>query len=105
MCFGAFSAADCNDSPKKFMREYLTAKGTWIRGIFMLLFFIVIYYFISLLIAAVALFQFGSLLFTGRLNLLLLNFGRSLSVYLQQIVSFLTYNSEQKPFPFTEWPR
>jgi len=87
------------------MREYLTAKGTWVRGFFMLIFFIIVYYLLSLLIATIALFQFGSLLFTGKLNLFLLTFGRSLSLYSQQVISFLTYNSEQKPFPFTEWPR
>lgn len=86
------------------MREYLTAKGTWIRGFFMFIFFAIVYYLLILLIAAIAIFQFGSLLFTGKLNVLLIDFGQSLSIYSQQIVSFLTYNSEQKPFPFTEWP-
>ncbi len=79
-------------------------KATWLRGIFMLIFFAIVYYFIILLIAAIALFQFGSVLFTGKLNVWLLDFGRSLSTYSQQIVSFLTYNSEQKPFPFSNWP-
>lgn len=87
------------------MQEFLTVKATWLRGIFMLIFFAVAYYFIILLIAATALFQFGSVLFTGQLNVWLLGFGRSLSLYSQQIVSFLTYNTEQKPFPFGEWPR
>lgn len=87
------------------MREFLTVKATWLRGIFMLIFFAIAYYFIILLIAAIALFQFGSVLLTGKLNVWLLDFGRSLSTYSQQIVSFLTYNSEQKPFPFGEWPR
>lgn len=87
------------------MREFLTVKATWLRGIFMLIFFAIAHYFIILLIAAIALFQFGSVLFTGQLNVWLLDFGRSLSTYSQQIVSFLTYNSEQKPFPFSEWPR
>lgn len=86
------------------MQEFLTVKATWLRGIFMLLFFAVAYYFIILLVAAIALFQFGSVLFTGQLNVWLLDFGRSLSLYSQQIVSFLTYNSEQKPFPFSKWP-
>jgi hypothetical protein len=86
------------------MREFLMVKATWLRGIFMLIFFAIVYYFIILLIAAIALFQFGSVLFTGKLNVWLLDFGRSLSTYSQQIVSFLTYNSEQKPFPFSNWP-
>lgn len=87
------------------MRQFLTVKATWLRGIFMLIFFAIAHYFIILLIAAIGLFQFGSVLFTGQLNVWLLDFGRSLSTYSQQIVSFLTYNSEQKPFPFSEWPR
>jgi hypothetical protein len=31
-------------------------------------------------------------------------FGASLGEYLRQIVRFITYNSEDMPFPFADWP-
>lgn len=32
-------------------------------------------------------------------------FGRSLATYQHQILDFLLFNSEQKPFPFDDWPQ
>ena len=34
----------------------------------------------------------------------LLRFGASLAKYLQQIASYLTFNTEYLPFPFNDWP-
>jgi len=31
-------------------------------------------------------------------------FGSSLSVYVKQISEFLSYASEEKPYPFSDWP-
>ena len=31
-------------------------------------------------------------------------FGKSLGVYLQQISEYLSYASDEKPFPFSDWP-
>ena len=55
-------------------------------------------------LAAVVLFQFGTMLLTGRVNERLLAFGQSLSMYNYQIIRYLTYNSEEKPFPLNPWP-
>jgi hypothetical protein len=32
------------------------------------------------------------------------DFGKSLGIYLKQIAEFLSYASEEKPFPFSDWP-
>ncbi len=53
---------------------------------------------------AVVLFQFASVLLTSNTNANLLQFGQALSVYQYQIMRFLTYNSEEQPFPVGEWP-
>lgn len=37
-------------------------------------------------------------------NARLVSFGRSLGRYLQQIAYFLTFASEDTPFPFSDWP-
>lgn len=75
----------------------------WIRALFMLLFaFIagVAYYVVGVLV----IIQFIWVLLTGRRNQRLLNLGQSLSNYLFQILQFLTYNEDSKPFPFSDWP-
>ena len=76
---------------------------TWIRGLFMLL-FAAIYGLAEILLVAIALFQFGALLLTGRANTRLLDFGRDLATYIRQMVLFFTCNSERRPFPFAPWP-
>jgi len=62
-------------------------------------------YYIALLVAGVVIFlQFGFMLLTGKLNEQLLVLGQSLSIYLSQILLYLTYSTEEKPFPFQAWP-
>ncbi|ODS23470.1 hypothetical protein AB835_08800 [Candidatus Endobugula sertula] len=73
------------------------------RFVFMVLFAIiasVASYIISLLVVIQCVF----VLVTGVANDRLQAFGRSMSQYIFQIVNFLTYNSEDKPFPFADWP-
>jgi hypothetical protein len=49
--------------------------------------------------------QFFSVLFTAETNKPLVTFGQSLATYTYQIVRYLTFNTEQRPFPFDlEWP-
>ncbi|MEN8213105.1 MAG: DUF4389 domain-containing protein [Pseudomonadota bacterium] len=85
------------------MKQNLVNSGTWLRGLFMLL-FLLIAGVARFIIAVVALFQFFSLLFTGKTNAQLLTLGQNLSTYIYQITLFLTFNSEQRPFPFDGWP-
>ena len=49
-------------------------------------------------------FQFLSSLFTGTHNERLARFGRNLARYFQQITVFMTFATEEKPFPFGPWP-
>ncbi|MDF1535722.1 MAG: DUF4389 domain-containing protein [bacterium] len=83
--------------------ENLTRGQTWLRGLFMLL-FVMIYGVTEVLVAAVVILQFFFVLFSGRQNERLRSFGRSLSTFVYQIMSYWTYNSEEKPFPFSPWP-
>lgn len=78
-------------------------RGVWLRGLYMLifLFFLGVVKFVAF---AVILFQFLTVLFTAETNKKLVEFGQSLSTYQYQIMMFLTYNSEEHPFPMGEWP-
>lgn len=85
------------------LTEKLSMVDKWIRFVFMILFVLIAYVvrFIVWLIAAV---QFIYLLFVGKPQKDLLSFGDSLSRYVYQIMQFLMFVTEDKPFPFAKWP-
>lgn len=86
------------------VKSNLKSKSTWKRGLYMLL-FALIYSVAEIVLTALVLFQFGAQLITGRVNRRLLNFGQQLATYLYQIILFLTYKSEEMPYPFETWPK
>ena len=69
-----------------------------------MLLFLLIYGVAEILISAVVVLQFFFVLFSGEQNVRLREFGSSLSIFVYQIMSYWTYNSEEKPFPFGGWP-
>jgi len=85
------------------IRENLLSGSTWLRGFFMLL-YAGICYLAIFITGIVILFQFGVVLLSGKLNERLLPVGQSLSLYIHQIFDYLTYNSDEKPFPLSSWP-
>ena len=85
------------------IKQHLKAQATWMRGLYILIFSI-IYSVAEVVLAAVVFFQFLTTLFTGNKNERLLEFGDNLSTFIYQILKYLTYNSDDKPFPFDEWP-
>ncbi|MBM7062178.1 DUF4389 domain-containing protein [Pseudomonas sp. UL073] len=66
--------------------------------------FVIIWQLAELVLGAVVLLQLGYRLFYGAPNASLLSVGDSLSQYLAQIGRFGTFNSEEKPWPFADWP-
>ncbi|MCZ6604686.1 MAG: DUF4389 domain-containing protein [Alphaproteobacteria bacterium] len=85
------------------LKENIKAGSTWMRGLFMVL-FIIIYGIAEFLIFAVILFQFLSMLVARKTNEPLLGFSKSLSMFIYEIMIYLSYNDEQRPFPFGTWP-
>ena len=87
---------------KEELREHLTTRATWMRGLYILL-FAVIYSLAELVLIAVVVFQFLARLITGEVNARLLEFGQQLSRYLYDMLRFFTFNSDDKPYPFASW--
>ena len=85
------------------IKDNIKSSNVWMRGFFIFLYAMIAYVTIFLTFFVV-MFQFGSLLFTGKLNERLLPFGQSLSILIHQIFNFLTFNSDEKPFPLGNWP-
>ncbi len=75
----------------------------WIRGLYMLL-FALFYSVAEFVFAVVVLVQFGYRVFNEQSHPRLLELGASLSRYIYQVLGYLSFNSEEKPYPFDEWP-
>ncbi len=85
------------------LKSNLTSRHHWLRLVFMILFAIILQV-ASLVMCALVAIQFLWALITGGDNDQLRRFGHSLATYIHDALQFLTYNTEQKPFPFAEWP-
>ena len=75
----------------------------WLRALHMIL-FAVLFKAAEFVMWVVVVFQLAIALATGSPNERLLRFGEQLSIYVCSLWMFLTYNTEKKPFPFSDWP-
>lgn len=78
-------------------------RSVWLRGLYILIFmfFLGVAKFVAVVVVV---FQFLTVLFSAKTNKKLLRFGQSLSTYHYQVMMYLTYNSEERPFPIGDWP-
>lgn len=83
--------------------ENLRQPSHWFRIAFMVAMAIVLYV-VSLVLTVLTVAQALFSVFTGSDNENLRSLGKDLSTYVHQILEFLTYNSEVKPFPFSPYP-
>lgn len=88
---------------KEEVKQRLQRTETWVQGFF-ILFFVFVSGVVESLIIMIMFFQYVSILVTGKTNTHLLRLGKYLAAYVYQIVLYLTFNKEQRPFPFTIWP-
>jgi len=80
---------------------HITGGAAWRRfGIMVML--VPIFACVGFFIAFTALFQFFNVLAQGEPNPHLSRNGRDLGRYASDIIDFLTYNSEKRPFPFSD---
>ncbi|MDF3055489.1 MAG: putative lipase [Gammaproteobacteria bacterium] len=85
-------------------KSNLAVSEKLLRLLFML-FFVLCHYIIRLIVYVLAIAQFLVVLVTSKPHEGLRKFGQALSYYAYQILQFLTYNTEEKPFPFSPWPQ
>ncbi len=91
------------ESEQNPIRDNLRRRESWLRALYVVL-FAVIYSVTEIVIVIVVVVQFGFVLLTGKCNEQLLGFGASLSRYVFELLRFVTFNSDTKPFPFSPWP-
>lgn len=85
------------------IKTHLKNSDSWKRLLYMLL-FVITYNVAEVVIAVVVVLQIVLTLFTGQRNPRVLAFGAQLSTYVYQVLQYLTYNSDEPPFPFADWP-
>jgi hypothetical protein len=78
-------------------------ESKWMRLLYMVLVF-VFYRVAEVVLWAAVAFQVLSSLLLGHPHPRALSFGASLAEYVAGCWRYLTYNSDLKPFPFTDWP-
>ncbi|WP_252179906.1 DUF4389 domain-containing protein [Endozoicomonas sp. 4G] len=83
--------------------DNLKSESRWLRLLFMVLFYMVAH-IAGLLILLIAIVQVFHGFVKSEPNRRLLDFSASLNQYFYQIIQFVTYNVDTKPYPFSEWP-
>ncbi len=83
------------------IQKNLKEISTW-RRIFYMAVFIFIVGFVRALLWAVIAFQVVTQLLTGTVNPNVCRLGANLAAYHYQIMLFLTFNTDEMPFPFAE---
>jgi hypothetical protein len=84
------------------LKQNLQDSNQWLRILYMVLFWVILY-FVLMVTAVIIFIQVLFALITGSDNKNLRKFGADLTKYINQIILFLTYNEDRKPFPFAEW--
>ena len=88
------------------MEEFETnerEKPGLLRALYTILFLIIIR-LISMVLFVIAITQYIYSWLTGEPNEKILQFTEGLSEYAKQLVSYVGFNTDEKPWPFGDWP-
>ncbi len=88
-----------DDSVGSPIEENVKSRATWLRLVFMVVFY-VLGSVASFVVFVVIVLGFLWRLFTGETNQQLRRAGQSIASYIYQIIRYLTFNSDEKPYPF-----
>lgn len=95
-------AADESGSGK--VEQNIKSRTTWVRLLFMAIFGLLAWLASTVGLVIVVL-GFFWVLFTGEVNRELRQIGQAIASYIYEILRYLTFNTDDKPFPFGgAWP-
>jgi hypothetical protein len=83
--------------------ESKAGRSIWMRGLLMILMALT-YQLVSALLFCAAVIQFVLALVSDGPNARLMALGRSLGRYQSQVADFISFATEDPPFPFADWP-
>ena len=76
----------------------------WLRLVIALVYFGLLFYVVKTVIGLVLLAQFILGIFSGEVNRRLVDFTGDLNRFSYHVLQYLTWNSNDRPFPFSDWP-
>ena len=85
-------------------KENLLKQGKWLRLLWMIGFSF-IYYLSMTVLWIIVLIQFLFVLFTDKRSSNVIKVSQGFRNYMVQILDFITYQSDEKPFPFNDFPK
>ena len=85
------------------VKENVKNPDVWLRGLFILVFGVILYVAV-ILVGLVVVFQFVTKLLTGGLNRQVADFNGGLLRYISLMLGYITFQSDERPFPFSPWP-
>ena len=86
------------------IEQNVKSRATWTRFLFMLLCCLFVW-LASRVGFVVVILGFLMVLFTGEVNRELRGVGQSIAAYIYESVRYLTFNTDDRPFPFgNPWP-
>ena len=95
---------DDNGSPGRPIEENIKSRATWTRFLFMVICYMLVG-IASFVGTFVVVLGFLWLLFTGEVNRQIQQVGQSVAAYVYEIVRYLTFNTDERPFPLGgDWP-
>lgn len=92
------------DPAGKPIEENLKSRATWTRLLYMVIccFLVSLASFVGTFVVVLG---FLWVLFSGEVNRQIQQVGQSLAAYIYEIIRYLTFNTEERPFPLgNEWP-
>lgn len=92
------------DPAGKPIEENLKSRATWTRLLFMVICYILVS-IASFVGTFVVVLGFLWVLFTGEVNRQIQQVGQSIAAYIYEIIRYLTFNTDDRPFPLgNDWP-
>lgn len=79
-------------------------ESIWIRGMLMFV-FLILFGLAETLLCAMTVIQFLWTAITGKPNVALVDFGDAMAEWLSQVARFQTMKSDDRPFPWGDWPK
>ena len=76
----------------------------WLRLVIALVYFGLLFYLVRILVGLALIVQFVLVAFVGQTNRRLLDFTADLHRFSYHALQFVTWNSADRPFPFSDWP-
>ena len=93
-----------DESQRGKIEQNVRSRTTWLRLLFMSLYGVIIS-LTGMVGIVIVVFGFFWVLFTGEVNRELRQVGQAIANYMYEIIRYLTFNTEDKPFPFGgSWP-